>query len=199
MQFLLILFLFFLIGFLIGSIPFGVLVAKIWRIDIRKYGSGNIGAANVLRALGVFPGAIVFVLDFLKGMLAVYLGYWVGGKPEIVLALGISVIFGHMFSIFLGFRGGRGAATGMGVLAGLAPEIFVFAAIFATALVLTTRYVSIASILTSMAVAILMFVFNEPILYSVATLLVVVFIVVRHIPNIKRLLLGTEPRIGEET
>jgi len=189
------LFLYVLTGYLLGSVPFGLIIGKIWNIDIRKYGSGNIGATNVYRSLGAVPGTMVLLLDFLKGAAAVYLGYWAGGEPQVVLALGISVIFGHMFSIFLGFKGGRGAATGLGVLLGLTPDIFIVSAVFAALLIIITRYVSVASIFTPFLTVTLMFFLHKPLPYSVAALLVAIFIVIRHFPNITRLLQGTEPRI----
>ncbi|MBI5078794.1 glycerol-3-phosphate 1-O-acyltransferase PlsY [Candidatus Saganbacteria bacterium] len=183
-------------GYLLGSVPFGVIVARIWNIDIREHGSGNIGATNVFRILGVFPGTIVLLLDFLKGTLAVGLGYWMGETSLIVLLMGVSAIFGHMFPVFLGFKGGKGAATGLGVLAGLTPDIFIIAAVLAAIIIFSTRYVSVASIGTPFVVALLMFIKDKPLPYTIATLIVVVFVIIRHIPNIKRLIKGTEPRLG---
>lgn len=189
-------FIFFILGsYLLGSIPFGLIIARIWNIDIRRYGSGNIGATNVFRALGPFPGALVLALDFLKGTLAVYIGYRVGGDPKLVLLLGVSAIFGHMYSVFLGFKGGKGAATGLGVLAGVAPDVFLIAAVFAAAVILATRYVSVASMATPLVVTCLMFVFRKPLPYTLAALLMAIFILSRHIPNIQRLLKGSEPRL----
>jgi glycerol-3-phosphate acyltransferase PlsY len=184
-----------LCAYLLGSIPFGFFVAKIWNIDIRRTGSGNIGATNVYRTLGPVPGTIVLALDFLKGVLAVYAGYWIGGDPLVVLLLGVAAIFGHMFSIFLGFKGGKGAATGLGVLAVIAPEIFLIAAVLAAAIIALTRYVSIASIITPFVVAILMYVFHKPLPYAAAAFVVAVFVFFRHVPNLKRLLAGTESRV----
>jgi len=186
---------FMLAAYLLGSIPFGFLIAKIWNIDIRKYGSGNIGSTNVFRTLGPLPGTIAFALDFFKGMLAVYMGFWVGGDPLLVILMGVSVVFGHMFSIFLGFKGGKGAATGLGVLAGIAPDVFLVAVIVAAVVIAATRFVSLASILTALTVAALMFILHKPLPYALATFLVAVFILIRHIPNIRRLLNGTELRL----
>ncbi|MGB9612935.1 MAG: glycerol-3-phosphate 1-O-acyltransferase PlsY [Candidatus Margulisiibacteriota bacterium] len=187
------------LAYLLGSIPFGVIVSKIWNIDIRRYGSGNIGATNVFRVLGIVPGAIVFILDLLKGALAVYLGYWLGGDPLLILFLGVSAIFGHMYSIFLGFKGGKGAATGLGVLLGIAPEIFLISSIFAASVIALTRYVSIGSITSAFLVVALMSLFHKPISYTIASFLVAIFVLIRHLPNLKRLLQGTEPKIGKPT
>jgi len=186
------------LAYLLGSIPFGLLIAKIWNIDIRQQGSGNIGATNVLRTLGPGPGAAVFILDFLKGFLAVYIGYWIGGDPLMVLLLGTAAILGHMYSVFLRFNGGKGAATGLGVLAGIAPGVFLLSVALAALLIGTTRYVSVGSIITPFVAALLMYIFNKPLPYVWITLIIAVFILVRHRPNIKRLLAGTEKKVGEK-
>ncbi len=184
-----------LVAYLLGSVPFGFLVARAWNIDIRQHGSGNIGATNVLRTLGPVPAGLVFILDFLKGTLAVYIGYWTGGDPRVVLLLGVAVIFGHMFSVFLRFRGGKGAATGLGVLLGLAPEVFVISMVLAAVIIAATRYVSLASIFVPFIAAALLWVLKKPLPYTAATLLVAIIILIRHIPNVKRLLKGTEARL----
>jgi glycerol-3-phosphate acyltransferase PlsY len=185
-----------LLAYLLGSLPFSLLIARVYNVDLRRQGSGNIGATNVFRTLGFVPGILAFALDFGKGTLAVYLGYWAGGYPQLILLMGIAAIFGHMFSIFLGFKGGKGAATGLGVLAGLTPDIFIIAAVLTLIIILLTRYVSLASMLTSLAVAALMFVLGKPTPYALAALLVAVFIIIRHLPNISRLYKGIEPRVG---
>jgi len=182
-------------AYLLGSVPFGLVVAGIWNVDIRRHGSGNIGATNVLRTLGPVPAAAVFALDFSKGLLAVYLGYWLGGGPWIVLLLGAAAIFGHMYSIFLRFKGGKGAATGLGVLAGLAPEVFVISIVVAAVIIYATRYVSVGSIITPFVAAGLMMLFHRPRPYITVTLVVGLFILIRHLPNIRRLRKGTEPKI----
>jgi glycerol-3-phosphate acyltransferase PlsY len=182
-------------AYLIGSIPFGLLIAGIWNVDIRRHGSGNIGATNVFRTLGPVPGTLAFALDFAKGLAAVYLGYWTGGDPLMVILLGVAAVCGHMFPVFLGFRGGKGAATGLGVLAGIAPEVFGVSLLLAAVIIFTTRYVSVASMSTACAAAILMLVLNKPRPYVLATLLVAVLIIFRHLPNIRRLLRGKEPRV----
>lgn len=187
-----------LLAYLLGSIPFGWLVARFWQVDIRRHGSGNIGATNVFRTLGPLAGGLVFALDFLKGWLAVYLGYWLGGDPVFVLLLGFGAILGHMFSIFLGFKGGKGAATGLGVLAGLAPDIFIIAMVMAIILITTTRYVSVASMVTALAATIMMFVFNKPLPFTLLVALVTAFIIIRHRTNIARLLAGTENKVGRK-
>jgi glycerol-3-phosphate acyltransferase PlsY len=184
--------------YLLGSIPFGLLISALWQIDIRRYGSGNIGATNVLRTLGVVPGSLVFALDLLKGTGAILLAARFYGDPVIVISCGLAAVLGHTFPIFLKFRGGRGAATGLGVLLGVAPELFFFAVVLFSLIVGLTRYVSLGSLLTSLAVTIAFFAFGRPLPYALAALLITSLIVVRHLPNIKRLLQGTERRLGEK-
>jgi glycerol-3-phosphate acyltransferase PlsY len=182
-------------AYLLGSIPFGVLVARVWNVDIQRHGSGNIGATNVFRALGPVPGALVFLLDFLKGALAVYIGYWVGGDPLVVLLMAAAVLLGHMFPVFLRFRGGKGAATGLGVLFGLAPGIFFIGLVLAGVIIYATRYVSLATLSTSLAITLMMFAFHQPLPYCLLTVVATVFIWLRHLPNIQRLRQGTELKV----
>ena len=188
----------FVIGYLIGSIPFGVIISKIWKLDIRRHGSGNIGAANVYRSLGAVAGGVVFLLDYLKGFFAVTIGFWMGGAPLAILVLGASVILGHVFPVFLKFKGGKGVATGFGVLAGIAPDIFLLVLIFVLVMLITTRYVSLTSILSAILASALMFAFNEPLPYSLFSAAIALFITLSHLDNIQRLLQGKEPRLGEK-
>jgi|SRR3989339_63620 len=190
-----------LVGYLVGSIPFGLLVSKIWNLDIRRHGSNNIGATNVYRILGTIAGGFVLILDYLKGFLAVSIGYWTGGDPEIVLLLGIAVVFGHMFSLFLGFRGGKGVATGLGVLAGIqttSPYIFLFTLAFGLLVLALTRYVSLSSVLACAFAVVLFYFFHEPPVYQLAAAIIATAIILAHRSNILRLLSGKEPRLGEK-
>lgn len=187
-----------ILGYLLGSIPFGVIISSIYRIDITKVGSGNVGATNVLRAIGILPAAIVFALDLLKGALAVYLAIIVLGDPLLIVLTGIAAILGHMFSIFLKFKGGRGASTGLGVLLAIAPDVFLFAVILAAIIISFTRYVSLASITVPLCSAALMLFLGKPMPYVVATAAAAILIIIKHVPNIRRLLSGTERKIGEK-
>lgn len=185
-------------AYILGSIPFGYLIAKIWNIDIRCFGSGNIGATNVLRTLGPIPGSIVFILDLLKGTLAIYLIQITTANPWAIILAGVLAILGHMFPVFLQFKGGRGAATGLGILLGIAPDIFLGTVILAVLIIWLTRYVSVASMFTSLAVAAALFILKRPFPYGLAAALITILIILRHIPNIKRLLNKAEPKIGEK-
>ena len=191
-----------IIGYLIGSIPFGLLVGKIKGVDIRKTGSGNIGATNIYRTLGAWPAASVFILDLLKGTIAIWIAQailpaatlWLPREAYIIIS-GIAAVIGHMFSIFLKGKGGKGAATSLGVLLGIAPDLFVVAVIYVILCIAITRIVSITSITGVLLLTVLMFALNKPLPYAIATGVVAVLMIYKHIPNIQRLLAGTEPKI----
>ncbi len=186
-----------LFAYLIGSISFGYLVAKRWaRIDIRKYGSGNIGMTNIWRVMGWQAGMLVFLGDAGKGVLAAWLGKHFGGDPLAVLA-GFAVMAGHIYPVFLNFRGGKAVATGVGVLAALSLKVTIFALVLWLVIVGLTRYVSLASILAAISVPMLLIVLNNPISHLLFGLLGASFVIYKHIPNIKRLRAGTEFKIGK--
>jgi acyl phosphate:glycerol-3-phosphate acyltransferase len=185
-----------LAAYLAGSIPFGYLIPKALGTDIRRLGSGNIGATNVFRILGPLPGSIVFVLDLAKGALPLFWMQSVTDNPWLVMLAGLAAVLGHTFPVFLKFKGGRGAATGLGVLLAISPEIFIGALIFAAVVILISRYVSLASITTPPLITLAFILFNKPLPYTIVAALLSLLIILRHIPNIKRLLKGTESRIG---
>lgn len=187
--------------YVLGAIPFGVIVGKTMRgIDIRDYGSGNIGASNVLRTLGVGPALAVFFFDTAKGLAAVVLCRWLGMNEYWIVVGGILGILGHSFSVFLKFRGGRAAATSLGVMVGLAPAIAGVAFVIWAVLVGVTRYISLGSIVAALSVPVMVFLWKAqqvPLPYQVVATVAALLIVVKHRPNIKRLLSGTETRIGQ--
>ena len=185
-----------LVAYLLGSIPFGYIFAKLFgNTDIREHGSGNIGATNVLRVMGWKLALPVFILDLLKGFLAVFLAKAVDGDSLLPLAAGILVMLGHSFPMFLGFKGGKAAATAIGVL--LALSGWVTLALFAAATIILTitRYVSLASIVGSLLVPIFFWLFGFKLPYIIFGLAVAILVVFRHQANIKRLLDGTEPKL----
>jgi glycerol-3-phosphate acyltransferase PlsY len=195
------------VAYILGSIPTGYLLVRLFRDqDIRSVGSGNIGATNVLRSGGKGLGAATFLLDMLKGCAAV----WLGGVIASVLIptwplrdaqalAAISAVIGHMFPIWLHFRGGKGVATGFGVFLVAAP-LAALAAITVFAMVLlTTRYVSLASIIGSASFPIFAYFFvkgDKPAFYIAAQVIVALLIIVKHHQNIRRLLTGSENRMG---
>ncbi len=191
-----------LLGYLIGSIPFGVIISRLAGVDIRKVGSGNIGATNIYRSLGVIPASLVFLLDLLKGTASIYLAQLMLpasppllSKETFIVLSGLAAVIGHMFPLYLGFKGGKGAATSLGVLAGIAPDLFLIALIYVAIAIAVTRYVSVASITGVILLSILMFAYHKPIEYSIATAIVALLVIYKHIPNIRRLMAGTESKI----
>jgi glycerol-3-phosphate acyltransferase PlsY len=181
-------------GFLSGSIPFGFLTGKITGIDIRTKGSGNIGFTNVLRTLGIGWAIPVLLLDIAKGLLPTMFAREIGLTPTLV---GFGAITGHTFTPWLGFDGGKGVATTIGVAAFLCPRSLFIALGIYLLILLIFGYVSLSSIVFALlfpVVTQLSYPENLPLLlFAIGTGLI---IVIRHIPNIRRLVNGTEPRFG---
>jgi glycerol-3-phosphate acyltransferase PlsY len=200
-----------ILSYLLGSIPFGIIVSKIWKgVDIRDYGSKNAGFTNVYRVLGTLPAVIVLILDIAKGMVAVLLITKISFDSvsliliDLKILAGIFVILGHVFPIFAGFRGGKGIATGMGVLVSIIPVEVALALALFVLIVAVTRYVSLGS-LAAIAFIFLALIFERYYLkYKVPTQLIImlsfltVFIFFNHRGNIKRLLAGTENKFGRK-
>jgi glycerol-3-phosphate acyltransferase PlsY len=195
-------------AYLLGSIPFGYLVARAKGIDIRSVGSGNIGATNAMRVLGKPAGIFVLLMDMLKGLAAVWLCAEILQRMNIPAAevqtarviAGISVVLGHNYTCWLRFKGGKGIATTGGAFLALAPWAVLVAIVVFILLVLLTKYVSVGSIGTAIALPTTIWVMtpNDLFLCIVATLLGVMAIY-KHKSNIQRLLAGTENRVGKKT
>lgn len=185
-----------LCSYLVGSIPNGLLIGKtIWGIDLREHGSHNIGATNAWRTIGKTAGFTIFLLDLLKGVLGVWLGMRFGGTSLACVLGGIFAIIGHSCSAFLKFKGGKGVATGLGVIAMLMPlpTVIVFAVWFI--IVKATGYVSLGSIIAAALVPVLAWWFDLPSEVIGFGILAAAFIIIRHRENISRLLAGTESKI----
>lgn len=184
------------ISYLLGSIPNGLIFGNaIWGVDLRQHGSKNIGATNAWRTIGKAGGISIFALDFLKGAVSAYLGLHLGGSELAGVLCGILAIAGHSWSVFLAFKGGKGVATGLGVIAALMPMVtlIVFAVWFA--IVYFTGYVSLGSIVGAALVPILTLFFGLHTEFLILGLIAAVFIIYRHKSNIERLLNGTESKI----
>lgn len=182
-------------AYLIGSIPVGLILGKaIWKKDLRQYGSHNIGATNAWRTLGSKAGILIFLLDFIKGQLGVMLGGCVLGTPAAMVLGGFFAIVGHMFPLFLGFKGGKGVSTGLGVLAALMPKITAIVFVVWLVLFAVTRYVSVASIVAAVLAPILAAIFKAPAEFFAFALAAAVLIVWRHRENLHRLKAGRENR-----
>jgi glycerol-3-phosphate acyltransferase PlsY len=186
-------------AYLIGAVPTGFLVARAFGVgDIRRHGSGNIGATNVLRAAGWMPALLTLILDIAKGYGAVWLGARLAGGAPSIAACALAAVVGNCWSVFLRFRGGKGVATGLGALLALVPWAVVPAIPVWLAIALTTRYVSLGSILAAACVPFGALLLRYPAPFIAASLAVAVLIIARHHENIGRLLSGTERRLGEK-
>ncbi|MPL60331.1 Glycerol-3-phosphate acyltransferase [bioreactor metagenome] len=184
------------IAYLIGSIPNGLVVGRlVGGVDLRKFGSKNIGATNAFRVLGPWPALVVFLTDAAKGVAGVYLGGYLLGTPLALLAGGIASIAGHNWSIFLGFKGGRGVATGLGVIAMLSPKVTIVVFAIWALIVYFTRYVSLGSIVAAAFVPVMMWLFGEITEFLIFGIIAALFVIARHRPNIERLLKGEELKI----
>ncbi len=187
-----------LFAYLLGSISFGYIVAKRWAsIDIRQYGSGNIGMTNIWRVMGWQAGMLVFIGDAGKGVLAAWLGKYFGGDTLAVMA-GFAVMAGHTYPLFLNFKGGKAVATGVGVLGALSIKVTLFALALWLVTVGVTKYVSLASILAAVSVPMLLFALDNPLPHLLFGIIGAAFVIYKHIPNIKRLRDGTEYKIGQK-
>jgi glycerol-3-phosphate acyltransferase PlsY len=183
------------LAYLLGSIPFSYLVARRHGIDVRTVGSGNVGATNVMRSAGRGAGLAAFALDFLKGSAATWMANRLGGTTVAAAAAAVAVL-GHMFPVWLSFKGGKGVATGAGAFLPVMP--------LATAIGLGTfalvaaisRYASIGSIAGASALAAAAFVLHEPRVLAWSATLVTALIVVKHRQNLRRIADGTERRLG---
>lgn len=196
-------------GYLLGSIPFGVLIGKsIKGIDIRDVGSGNIGTANAIRALGPFWGGLVFAGDFLKGALSalIVIGtahYYPNLLPTDLLNLlmcltGLAAILGHNQSIFLGFKGGKGIATSFGVFLVLNWKAAIISFLLWLIFVIITKYSSLGSLAGSLALPISIYLLKSPVEHVIFAIIASVYAFYKHRENIKRLLKGEERKLGSE-
>lgn len=183
-------------SYLIGSIPSGLLLGKyIWHVDLREHGSKNIGATNAWRTLGKIPGIIIFIADLCKGIFGVYLGMSLIGSSTAMILGGILAIIGHSASIFLKFKGGKGVATGLGVLIMLMPKISLFVFFIWLGIVMLSKYVSLGSIIAAAFVPILAYTFGLTTEFIVFGIIAALFVIYRHKTNIVRLLQGNENKI----
>jgi glycerol-3-phosphate acyltransferase PlsY len=196
------------LGYLIGAIPFGVVVGKLTRgIDVREHGSGGMGMTNVMRTVGRKAGALVFLADLLKGAGAVALAWPILGSSSDMLiwghvAGGAAAVIGHSWPVYIRFKGGRGIATGFGALLVISWQVALIALAVFILVVGITRYVSLGSILgaLTMLVAMIPFVVYdlEHYAYTVFAAVIAAIVIFRHRGNIQRLRLGTESKIGQK-
>jgi acyl phosphate:glycerol-3-phosphate acyltransferase len=189
------------VAYLVGGIPWGVVLGRLFQqTDIRRYGSGGTGATNALRVLGWRISVAVLILDFLKGFVPVIVARRLGFDGWWATAAGVAAVVGHCWSPYIGFKGGKGMATGAGAAAALYPAVLL-AAPLVVLIVAVTRYVSLASLTVSVvaAVALIALAALGQVDWSVAVAVAVIaaIVVYKHESNIKRLRAGTENRFGE--
>jgi len=195
--------LFALLAYLLGSIPTGLVLARLFSAtDIRAGGSGNIGATNVTRLLGRKFGVLTLLGDMLKGFLPVYTGSLLfpdatGGTDSMILSLfGLAAFLGHVFPVYLTFKGGKGVATAFGVFAWLAPAALVLVLVLFVIIVGVSRYVSLGSLSAAVVLPLLLIAYSYPLPVVVTGIVMGLLVFIRHKDNIQRLLQGTENKQG---
>ena len=184
------------LAYFIGAIPCGYLIGRIfYGIDLRTRGSGNIGATNAYRELGIFPALIVFICDSAKGYLAVWLG---DVSPLVALLCATAVIIGNDWSVFLKFKSGKGVACCVGAFTYICPSATIIAFIVWILVFIGTRIVSLASIIAAPVVVVVLLFTNMPVEYVIFSMIAAIIVVGKHHTNIKRLLRGEEKKISRE-
>lgn len=187
-----------LIAYILGSIPSGLWIGKIfYKKDIRDFGSGNLGATNSFRVLGVKPGIVVTLMDILKGTAATLLPFFfqLDSNHHFWLLTGIFAIIGHSFPVFAKFKGGKAVATSAGVILAYAPWLFLAALIIFALSLKISKYVSLSSMIAAGSALVISLFFQDWILVGIIAA-IAAFIIYRHIPNIKRIKKGEEPKIS---
>ena len=194
--------------YLLGSMPTGYLAGRLLKgIDIREHGSGSTGATNVLRTLGKGPALVVLLVDVLKGVAAILLARWLyawlqmppDGVPWAVCLCGLAVLLGHSRSVWLGFTGGKSAATGLGVLLALSWPVGVGAAAMFALVLVVARIVSLGSMLAALTAIAIVHVLPEPLPYRLLVVAGGLYVIALHRANIRRLGAGTEPKVGRSS
>ncbi|BBA69050.1 Glycerol-3-phosphate acyltransferase [Geobacter sulfurreducens] len=182
------------VAYIVGSIPTGLLLARASGVDIRATGSGNIGATNVYRTLGRTVGIATLLGDCLKGLVPVLVARKLGFADPWVAAVGLAAFLGHVYTIFLGFKGGKGVATALGVFLGVSPLSVLGALALFIGIVAATRYISLGSIIAAAAMPFLVAAVERRPLLVGMTLVIAVIVIAKHRENIRRLREGTENR-----
>lgn len=185
------------LAYVVGSVPFAFLLSRRRGIDLRRVGSGNIGASNVLRTSGVSAAVVAMSLDAIKGALAVVLAQRVAAGPGVIMAAGLASVLGHVYPVWLKFRGGKGVATAAGVFAVLAPfAVMIACGVFLVA-VWVTGFISVGSMLAAVTLAAAAWGTEVPGVVVAGAAVCAVVVLLRHLPNVSRLRSGTERRVGQ--
>lgn len=189
-------FLTILFAYLLGSVPFGLLLSRLRGRDPRKIGSGNIGATNVVRTAGIGFGIATLVADILKGYIPVIVAIHCGQPPIMVASLGLALFMGHLFPVYLRFKGGKGVATALGVFLALGPLATLLAAGVFILVTIICRYVSLGSLFSIGVIPPLFLVFRVPSPYIYFSVIVVFLVFFKHWGNVERLRAGTESKFS---
>jgi glycerol-3-phosphate acyltransferase PlsY len=190
-------FLAILLAYLVGSVPFAFLLARRRGVDLRVAGSGNVGATNVLRTTGVQRAVVAMSLDAVKGAVAVLVAERLTPAPSAAVAAGLASVIGHIYPVWLGFRGGKGVATAAGVFAILAPLAMALASGVFLLAVWITRYISVGSLAGAATLVAAAGVLDQPTAVAIGAAVAALIILYRHRGNLSRLIDGTERRVGQ--
>ncbi len=182
------------LAYLSGSVPVGFLLASLTGVDIRRQGSGNIGATNVARVVGWRRGLLTLLGDVLKGLLPVLLALYFGLEPWAIFWVGLTSFLGHVYPVFLKFRGGKGVATALGILLAVAPAATAILALVFAVVAVSSRAVSLASLIAAALAPLVLWLLWCPLPFVALSFVLALLIVVRHRENIQRLLAGVEPK-----
>ena len=185
-----------IVAYVMGSVPFAIVIGKwFWHVDVRDHGSGNVGTTNVFRVLGRRAGTLVLIGDMAKGFIPVYLAahYF---PVWFALIVALAALLGHMYSVFLRGGGGKGVATGAGIVLALVPWIFIIALCVFLVFLLTTRMVSAASMAAALTFAICTIAFDKPIWYEILAVLAALVVIFAHRSNIRRIALRCENKVS---
>jgi len=185
-----------IVAYLLGSIPFGDVIARVKGIDLTKVGSGNIGATNVLRSVGRMAAILTLIGDIMKGSLAVAAARYLVNDPVIEGIAGLAAIVGHDFSIFLRLKGGKGVATSIGVLLVYSPKAAVFTILLWLTVVAISRYSSLGALVAFGVLPVAILVADPVRAKVIISVCIAVLVVLKHEANIRRLIKGIEPRVG---
>ena len=187
------------LAYLLGSVPFGILIARLASdVDLRRVGSGNIGATNVLRVVGKGAAAFTLLGDIGKGALAVGLARWTGASAPLLAAVALAAVLGHLFPVWTGFRGGKGVATTLGVVLATMPVVGGLLLLVWLAVAALSRYSSLAALVAVALMPVFVWVVDGRWVMLALSGALAALVVARHVENIRRLVAGTEGKIGQK-
>lgn len=186
-----------LLGYLLGSVNTSIIVGKIYGIDIRKHGSGNAGMTNTLRTLGKLPAILVILGDILKGIISCLIGMYIMGEIGLMLG-GVAAILGHILPLYFGFKGGKGVLTSLAVILMMDYQLGLILLGIFLVILLITRYVSLSSMISAALFPLTAYIYDKTTTFIVFSILVAILLIFMHRANIKRLINGTESKIGQK-